>query len=68
LALFILAKQLNMTVQMLLENTSSYELTEWFAYLKYEMEEREKQRKEQEARAKTGESPPNFSIFDIPEQ
>ena len=56
---------------MLLENTSSYELTEWFAYLKYEMEEREKQRKEQEARAKTGggsTANSSFSIHDLDDQ
>ena len=38
---FRLAKELGMTVGMLLKNIDSYELTEWIAYSKYEQEEPE---------------------------
>ena len=41
--LFSLAKELGMTVQMLLANTTSRELAEWQAYFKIQNEEHEKQ-------------------------
>jgi hypothetical protein len=68
-----LAEKLHMTVTQLCANTSSYEITQWIAYFKIKSEAQERERKRNEASAKsgtggTGGSPQKFSIFDIPEQ
>jgi hypothetical protein len=61
-----------MTVQMLCENTTSMEITEWLAFLSLEAKEKDRQQKIRESEAKTSSSgmpqPEKFNIFDIPEE
>jgi hypothetical protein len=54
-----------MTVQQLGQNLTSYEITQWSAYVKIKQREMDKEQKRSEVKNR----PPQetFSIFDLPE-
>lgn len=69
--MFVLAEKLHMTVKQLCDNCSSYEITQWTAYLKLKSAELEKERKREEQRAKVQghhKQQQMFSIDDLPDQ